>query len=95
MGVLKDDAEEARRDAQKMSDAFSMLNEEHQQSKEKWKRIQTRLVADVESTTEENVRLKKVIHVEYGHLMTMFTLSITGQAIFVICRNGWCPSLGV
>jgi predicted RNase H-like nuclease (RuvC/YqgF family) len=46
-----------------MSDAFSMLNEEHQQSKEKWKWIQTRLVADVESTTEENGRLKKVIEI--------------------------------
>jgi hypothetical protein len=44
-----------------MSDAFSMLTDEHQQSKEKWKRIQTRLVADVESMTEENSRLKKVV----------------------------------
>jgi hypothetical protein len=30
IGVLKDNAEEARRDAQKMLDAFSMLNEDHQ-----------------------------------------------------------------
>jgi hypothetical protein len=58
---LKDNAEEARRDAQKMSDAFSMLNEEHKQSKEKWKRIQMWLVAYVESTTKENDRLKKVV----------------------------------
>jgi hypothetical protein len=38
-----------------------MLNEEQQKSKDTWKRIQTRLVADVESTTEENGRFKKVV----------------------------------
>jgi hypothetical protein len=32
-----------------------------QQNKETWKRIQTRLVADVERTTEENGRLKQVL----------------------------------
>jgi hypothetical protein len=36
-----------------------------------------------------------VLDVEYGHLMVVFTLSISGRAIFVICRNGLCPSLGV
>jgi predicted nucleic acid-binding Zn-ribbon protein len=61
VGILRGDADEARQDAEKRSDAFSMLNEEYQQNKEKWKRIQTRLVADVESTTEENGRLKKVV----------------------------------
>jgi hypothetical protein len=52
--VYSDDADEARRNEQRMSDAFSMLNDEHQKSKETWKRIQTRLVADVEGTNEEN-----------------------------------------
>jgi hypothetical protein len=61
MDILRDDADEARRNEQRMLDVFSMLNDEHQQSKEKWKCIQTRLVADVESTTEENGRLKKVV----------------------------------
>jgi hypothetical protein len=31
-----------------MSDAFEMLNAEMKKSKESWKRIQTRLMADVE-----------------------------------------------
>jgi predicted translin family RNA/ssDNA-binding protein len=33
--------------------------------------------------------------VEYGHLLTMFTLSISGRAIFVISKKGLSPSLGV
>jgi hypothetical protein len=33
--------------------------------------------------------------VEYEHLMAMFTLSIGGRAILVICWNSSCPSLGV
>jgi hypothetical protein len=36
-----------------------------------------------------------VDHVKYGHLMTVFTLSIGGQAILVICCNSSCPSLAV
>jgi hypothetical protein len=39
--------------------------------------------------------LAQMVSVENGHLMAVFTLSIAGRAIFVICRNGWCPSLGV
>jgi hypothetical protein len=34
-------------------------------------------------------------YVEYGHLMAVFTLSICGRAILVICWNSSCPSLGV
>jgi hypothetical protein len=30
-----------------------------------------------------------------GHLLAVFTLSIVGRAILVICQNVWCPSLGV
>jgi hypothetical protein len=44
-----------------MSTTFEMLTTEQQKNKETWKRIQTRLVADVESTTEENGRLKQVV----------------------------------
>jgi hypothetical protein len=33
--------------------------------------------------------------VEYGHLMVVFTLSICGRAILVICLISSCPSLGV
>jgi hypothetical protein len=30
-----------------------------------------------------------IVHgVKYGHLMAVFTLSISGRAIFVICQNG-------
>jgi hypothetical protein len=36
-----------------------------------------------------------VAGVECGHLMTVFTLSIGGRAILVICWNSSCPSLGV
>jgi hypothetical protein len=42
-----------------MSNAFQMLQEEQKKSKAEWKRIQTQLTADVESTTEENGRLKQ------------------------------------
>jgi cell division protein FtsB len=44
-----------------MSTAFELLTAERQKSKETWKCIQTRLVADVESTTEENGRLKQAV----------------------------------
>jgi hypothetical protein len=53
--------EEARQEAQKMSDAFAILTEEQKKSKAEWKRIQTRLMADVESTAEENGRLKQAV----------------------------------
>jgi hypothetical protein len=55
--MLKGDAEEARPEARKISDALQILQEQKRKSTE-WKRIQTWLMADVESTTEENVRLK-------------------------------------
>jgi predicted nuclease with TOPRIM domain len=50
VGILRGDVEEPRWNEQRMSDAFEMLNAKQQKSKETWKRIQTRLVADVEST---------------------------------------------
>jgi hypothetical protein len=33
--------------------------------------------------------------VECGHLLAVFTLSIVGRAILVICWKSLCPSLGV
>jgi hypothetical protein len=44
-----------------MSDAFEVLNVEMQKSKDTWKRIQSRLVADVEHAHEENVRLTQAM----------------------------------
>jgi hypothetical protein len=35
------------------------------------------------------------VGVEYGHLKAVFTLSIGGRAILVICWNNSCPSLRV
>jgi chromosome segregation ATPase len=47
-GVLKGDVDTARQNEKRMSEAFEMLNAEMKKSKDTWKRIQTRLVADVE-----------------------------------------------
>jgi hypothetical protein len=44
-----------------MSGAFQILQEQQTKSRAEWKRIQTRLTADVESTTEENGRLKQAV----------------------------------
>jgi hypothetical protein len=44
-----------------MLDAFEVQNAEMQKSKETWKRIQTRLVAEVERTNEENGKLKQAV----------------------------------
>jgi uncharacterized coiled-coil DUF342 family protein len=43
-----------------MSDAFQILQEQKKISA-KWKRIQTRLIADVESTANENGQLKQEV----------------------------------
>jgi chromosome segregation ATPase len=61
LGVLKGNAKEARQEARKMSDPFQSLQEEQKKSKVEWKRIQTRLTADVEITTDENARLKQEV----------------------------------
>jgi predicted nucleic acid-binding Zn-ribbon protein len=58
-GVLRGDVDIARLNEKCMSDAFEMLNAEMQKSKDTWKRIQSRLVADVERAYEENVRLSQ------------------------------------
>jgi chromosome segregation ATPase len=44
-----------------MSNAFQILQEEQKRRSAEWKRIRTRLTADVESTFEENGRLKQAI----------------------------------
>jgi chromosome segregation ATPase len=44
-----------------MSDAFEVIKAELDESKERWKEVQTRLVAEVERTNEENGRLKQAI----------------------------------
>jgi predicted nucleic acid-binding Zn-ribbon protein len=44
-----------------MSDAFEVIKAELDQSKERWTEIQTRLVAEVERTNAENVRLQQAI----------------------------------
>jgi chromosome segregation ATPase len=59
--VLRGDVDEAWRNEQRMSTAFELLTAEQQKRKETWKRIQTRFVADIESTTEENGRLKQAV----------------------------------
>jgi hypothetical protein len=46
--VLKGDVDTAWQNEKRMSEAFEMLNAEMKKSKDTWKRIQTRLVADVE-----------------------------------------------
>jgi chromosome segregation ATPase len=61
IGVLRGDVDEAPRNEQRMLTAFEMLTAEQQKSKEMWKRIQMRLVADVENTTKENDRLKQAV----------------------------------
>jgi FtsZ-binding cell division protein ZapB len=44
-----------------MSDVFEVQNAEIQKSKETWKLIQTRLVAEVERTNKENGKLKQAV----------------------------------
>jgi chromosome segregation ATPase len=60
-GVLKGDLDAARQNEERMSDAFEMLNVEMKKSKEMWKRIQSRLVADVEQTTLDNGKLTQAL----------------------------------
>jgi hypothetical protein len=61
LGVLKGDEAEVRQEAWGMSDAFQILQEEQKKSKAEWKRIQTHLMTNVESTTEENGQLKLAV----------------------------------
>jgi predicted nucleic acid-binding Zn-ribbon protein len=44
-----------------MSEAFEVMKTELEQNKERWKQIQTRLVAEVERTNEESGRLKQAM----------------------------------
>jgi chromosome segregation ATPase len=60
-GVLKGDLDVARQNEKRMSDAFEMLNAEMKKSKDTWKRIQSRLVADVEQAHEDNGKLNKAL----------------------------------
>jgi chromosome segregation ATPase len=57
-GVLKGDVDTAWQNEKRMSEAFEMLNAEMKKSKDMWKRIQTRLVADVEQTMKEQQALQ-------------------------------------
>jgi chromosome segregation ATPase len=66
LGMAKTDVEQAGIEARKISDAFQILQEEQKRKSAKWKRIQHRLTADVESMTTENGRLKQ----EVGRLTT-------------------------
>jgi hypothetical protein len=53
--------EETGKEAQKNSDAFQILQEEQKKKTLEWKRIQTRLIANVESTATENGRLQQEV----------------------------------
>jgi chromosome segregation ATPase len=44
-----------------MSDAFEVMKAELDQIKDRWTEIQTRIVAEVEHTNAENIRLQQVI----------------------------------
>jgi hypothetical protein len=50
--------DDAQHNEKLMSDAFEVLSAEAQKTKETWKRNQSRLVAELEHTNEENARLK-------------------------------------
>jgi DNA repair exonuclease SbcCD ATPase subunit len=56
-GVLKGHLDATRQNEKRMSDAFEMLNAEMKKSKDTWKRIQTRLVSDVERAHEDNGKM--------------------------------------
>jgi chromosome segregation ATPase len=58
---LKGDVDTAWQNKKRMSEAFKMLNAEMKKSKDSWKRIQTRLVADVEQTTKDNGYLTQAL----------------------------------
>jgi chromosome segregation ATPase len=60
-GVLRGDVDTARQNEKRMSEAFEMLNVEIKKSKDTWKRIQTRLVADVEQKTKDNGKLTQAL----------------------------------
>jgi predicted nucleic acid-binding Zn-ribbon protein len=53
--------DEARQNEKRMSNAFEVMKTELEQNKERWKQIQTRLVAEVERTNEENGWLKQAM----------------------------------
>jgi predicted RNase H-like nuclease (RuvC/YqgF family) len=56
-GVLRGNVDIARQGERRMLDAFEMLNAEMKKSKDTWKRIQTRMVSDVERAHEDNGKL--------------------------------------
>jgi hypothetical protein len=59
LGVAKEDAEEAGKEAQKIYNAFQILQEQQKRISIEFKRIQIRLTVDVESTATENDRLQQ------------------------------------
>jgi hypothetical protein len=59
--MAKADAEEARKETRKISNAFQILQEEQKRRSAEWKPIQTRLTADVESMAAENNRLQQEV----------------------------------
>jgi chromosome segregation ATPase len=60
-GVLRGDVDEARQNEKRMLDVFEVMKSELEKNKERWKQIQTQLLAEVERTNEENERLKQAM----------------------------------
>jgi chromosome segregation ATPase len=60
-GVLRGDVDIARQGERRMSDAFEMLNAKMNKSKDTWKRIQTRLVSDMERAHKDNGKLAQAL----------------------------------
>jgi chromosome segregation ATPase len=71
IGILRSDVDEARQNNKRMSDTFEVIKAELDETKERWKEVQTRLVVEVERNNEENGRLKQDMvsgNVETGNL---------------------------
>jgi chromosome segregation ATPase len=60
-GILRTDLEEARSKEKHMTRAFEVMKTEMDQLRERWEQVQSRLVAEVERTNEENTGLKQAM----------------------------------
>jgi chromosome segregation ATPase len=67
-GILQADLEEAHSKEKQMTGAFEVMKSDLENTWERWKQVQARLVAEVEHTNEENARLKQAMTVQNTEL---------------------------
>jgi chromosome segregation ATPase len=67
-GILRTDLEEAHSEEKQITKAFEVMKTEMDQIRERWEQVQSRSVAKVECTNEENIGLKQAMTVQNAEL---------------------------